>query len=46
MYRLHDTIDSVLIGLIGLGIAASRTPAMHEGAARALGLATGQGARP
>lgn len=38
MYRLHDTIDSVLIGLIGSGIAASRTPAMHEGAARALGL--------
>lgn len=38
MYRLHDNSGSVLIGLIGSGIAASRTPAMHEGAARALGL--------
>ncbi|TLP49358.1 shikimate dehydrogenase [Cohaesibacter sp. CAU 1516] len=28
---------SVLIGLIGAGIAGSRTPAMHEAAARALG---------
>lgn len=38
MDRQQDNTDSVLIGLIGAGIAGSRTPAMHEGAARALGL--------
>lgn len=32
------TKASLLIGLIGAGIAGSRTPAMHEAAARALGL--------
>lgn len=38
MYGQQDITHSVLIGLIGTGIAGSRTPAMHEGAARALGL--------
>lgn len=35
-YRGQDA--SVLIGLVGRGIGPSRTPAMHEAAARALGL--------
>lgn len=34
----EDSKASVLIGLIGAGISGSRTPAMHEAAARAMGL--------
>lgn len=38
MDRQEGNKTSLLIGLIGAGIAGSRTPAMHEAAARDLGL--------